>query len=71
VSEHIKAIHDAEVIEWFRKIGRLEDLYDGNLRCYVSKIVITEANFRAAKVFNGEIIFCCNTEKCYLEFLEV
>jgi hypothetical protein len=69
MKEHIRAIHNDEVVNFFRSIGLLSDLEDGKLSCEICSDPLTVASFQAAAKLNGKLIFCCNRPSCYLIFL--
>jgi hypothetical protein len=70
MKENIKAIHDSEIKEFFERLGIVEKLANGELKCSVCKSTITEQNFRAITKKSEDLLFSCNRESCYTDFLE-
>ncbi len=60
----IKVVHARELQEFFEKIGQLDLLRDGQLRCNVCGSVITLENFGAIYKTGGVLEFICTSSKC-------
>ena len=69
VKERVTAVHYAEVREFFRSVGLIQDLDAGRLTCNLCGVVITSGNFRALTKKEGRILILCDREDCRGSFL--
>ena len=69
MKEAIRAIHDAEVVDFFRSIGLLEELGQGKVSCVICAEPLTIASFRAVARKEQKLIFCCSRTSCYASFI--
>jgi len=69
MKEPIRAVHEAEVPEFFRSIGMLEQFETGKVFCDVCREKVTAVSFMAAARVRGRLIFSCDRPACYLEFV--
>ena len=71
VQETITAVHYAEIENFFSMLGLLEQIKQGELRCYICGSVITFSNFRAINKKSGILLFSCEKEDCFSKFTSV
>jgi len=64
VKEHIDIIHPDEVEQFFKRIGYIEELRAGSLKCFSCGDIITLENFRGVFREKGQLLFVCNKEEC-------
>ena len=69
--ERIYAVHEREIEIFLEKIGVLEEIKEGNVRCAVCGRVITIENFGAIFYKNGERIVVCDNVECIYSINEV
>jgi len=69
MKEAIRTIHDAEVADFFRSIGLLEELEQGKVSCVICSESLTIASFRAVARKEQKLIFCCSRTSCYASFI--
>jgi len=67
----IKAVHDADLKLFLEKLGLLEDLKNGKLRCSFCDCVLTFDNFGGLSKINGKLKPICQKKECYLEILKL
>ncbi|MCD6097592.1 hypothetical protein J7K18_01745 [bacterium] len=60
----LKAIYDEELEEFLEKIGLLEDIRSGMVKCEGCGEIITLDNFGAVSRRNGKLVVFCNSPKC-------
>lgn len=65
----IKAVHDTDLNSLLEKIGLLEDMKNGQLRCSFCHCVLTFDNFGGVYKEAGQIKPFCQKTECYLEAL--
>lgn len=68
MKETIRAIHEAEVEDFFRSLGLLEFLENGKLSCDVCGKPLTRTSFLAVARRRGEFVFCCDRPTCAMTF---
>ena len=66
----IRAVHDADLEPLLQKLGLLEDIENGNLRCSFCGRVLTFDNFGGVYKENDQLKSFCQETKCYLEMLK-
>ena len=66
--ENIRAVHRAEIADFFERLGLAEDLEASRLQCSICGDVITTSNFMALSRKNGRLVFCCTKRECYMLF---
>ena len=66
----IKAVHDADLNSFLEKLGLLEDMKNGRLRCSFCNCVLTFDNFGGVYKEDGQIKLFCQKTECYLEVLK-
>lgn len=66
----IKAVHDAHLNSFLQKLGLLEDMKNGRLRCSFCDCVLTFDNFGGVYKENGQLKSFCQQTECYLEVLK-
>ena len=66
----IKAVHDADLNSFLKKLGLLEDLRIGQLRCSLCDCILTFDNFGGVYKKNGQLKPICQKTECYLEMLK-
>ncbi len=69
MKETVRAVHDAEVVDFFHALGLLKKLEEGHLFCDVCKEALTAKSFGAAARVGGEVVFCCDRPSCYTGFI--
>ncbi len=65
MKEKINILHNTEVEQFFKKIGMLTELNNGEIRCEECGNIITLNNFRLVFKENNELKFLCNKELCF------
>jgi len=66
----LKAAHDADLKLYLEKIGLLEDLKNGKLRCSFCDCILTFDNVRGVSKINGKLKPFCQKKECCLEKLK-
>lgn len=66
----IKAVHDADLNSFLERLGLLEDMKSGQIRCSFCDCVLTFDDFGGIFNENGELKPFCQKTECYLEVLE-
>jgi len=66
----IKAVYDTELNSFLEKLGLLEEMKNGQLRCSVCNRVLTFDNFGGVYNENGQLKCFCQQTECYLEVLK-
>lgn len=66
----IKAVHDADLNPFLEKLGLLEDMKNGQLKCSFCNCVLTFDNFGGVYKENGQLKPFCQKTECYLEVLK-
>lgn len=66
----IAAVHPEDVTQFFERLGLMEALRDGALRCHVCGALIDPASFRAARRCGSSFRFVCMNDSCFGAFLE-
>jgi dimeric dUTPase (all-alpha-NTP-PPase superfamily) len=64
----VKTIYHKETADFFESIGLIEKLMEKKIHCSVCGDVITLENFRAVTRKRGDLLFCCDKERCIREF---
>lgn len=67
--EIIRAVHGDEVADLFRMLGLLDVLLEGHLKCSTCGTAITIDNFRTVARRSGSLVYSCDKEDCFLQFL--
>lgn len=65
----IKTLHDADLNSFLEKLGLLEDMKNGQLRCSFCDCILTFDNFGGVYNENGLLKPFCQKTECYLEVL--
>lgn len=65
----IKAVHDKDLEKFLAKLGLLEKIKRGELRCSICGEIITLENFFCVYPEEGKIKVCCNRRECYEKVL--
>ena len=66
----IKAVHDTDLNSFLEKLGLMEDMKNGQLRCSFCDCVLTFDNFGGVYKENGQLKSFCQQTECYLEVLK-
>lgn len=66
----IRAVHDVDLKLFLQKIGLLEDMEKGQLRCSFCGCLLTLDNFGGVYKENGQLKPFCQKTECYLEVLK-
>jgi len=66
----IKAIYDSDLESFLKKIGFLEDIQKGQLKCSFCNCVLTIDNFGGVFKENGKLKPFCQKTECYMEVLK-
>jgi hypothetical protein len=66
----VKAVHDADLNSFLERLGLLEDIKSGQLRCIFCDCVLTLDGFGGIFNENGELKPFCQKTECYLEVLK-
>jgi hypothetical protein len=66
----IKAVHDTDLDSFLQRLGLLEDMKNGRLRCSFCDHVLTFDNFGGVYKENGQLRSFCQQTECYLEVLK-
>ncbi len=61
----IKAVHDSDLEKFLAKLGLLNKIKEGKIRCSICGDVITLDNFLCIYPEEGQIRVCCNKRDCY------
>ena len=61
----IEAVHEDDIEKILEKLGLLESLKNGKLRCEYCECIINEKNIQSLFSHNGRIGFCCENILCY------
>ncbi len=61
----IKAVHDSDLEKFLAKLGLLDKIKEGKIRCGICGEVITLDNFLCVYPEEGQIKVCCNKRECY------
>ena len=64
MKEVFHAIHSGEVLALFEKLGIVQELREGTLRCHVCGDVITEESFGAVTRHHNALLFSCRKTSC-------
>lgn len=64
MKEVFRAIHSAELEDFFRRLGVFEKFNEGELRCHVCGVSIDTENFGAVTRKGGALLFLCSKETC-------
>ncbi len=60
----INAVHQRDVKAFLARLGLLEDLERGKLKCDICDCQITEENIGTIFKFEGNLRVCCNRADC-------
>lgn len=66
----IKAIYDADLKSFLEKLGLLEHIKSGQLKCSFCNSILTLENFGGVFKENGQLKPFCQETECYLEALK-
>ncbi|MEO0091914.1 MAG: hypothetical protein ABIK61_04300 [candidate division WOR-3 bacterium] len=66
----IKAVYDTDLEPFLEKLGLLEDLKNGKLKCSVCACELSLTNFGGVYKQNGQLKLFCQKSECYLEVLK-
>lgn len=66
----IKAVHDADLNSFLEKLGLLEEMENGQLRCNFCDCILNFNNFGGVFKENGELKPFCQKTECYFETLK-
>lgn len=66
----IKAVYDTDLEPFLEKLGLMEDLKNGKLKCTFCGCVLSLANFGGVYKQNGQLKLFCQKSECYLEVLK-
>ena len=61
----LRAVHESDLEQFLDKLGLLQEIDKGTLKCYVCGQKITKTNFHCVYPFEGEIRVCCDNPLCY------
>ncbi len=64
MKEKFSVLHNSEVSTFFEKIGLLEKLNTGGIKCSSCGAIITLENFRMVYKEKNELKFICDNETC-------
>lgn len=66
----IKAVYDTDLNSFLEKLGLLEDMKNGKLKCNFCGCILTFDNFGGVFKENGQLKPFCQKKECYLEVLK-
>ena len=66
----IKAVHDTDLKSFLEKLGLMEDMKNGRLRCSFCHCILTFGNFGGVYKETGQLKPFCQKTECYLEALK-
>ncbi|MCD6501733.1 hypothetical protein J7L01_03975 [bacterium] len=60
----LKAVYDERLREFLEKLGLIQKIERGLVKCHQCGKVITMENFGSVKKIDGELVVFCNTPGC-------
>lgn len=59
-----RAVHASELLGFLERIGKREELEEGNIHCAICDSVLDHASFGGVCKENGELRFLCSRVTC-------